>query len=108
MDSDVLPYAPVVTVGWDCTPRWAKDYPWPPAAVLGYLYTPVVVNNTPELFGELCRKARRHVDSSRLIPPVILINAWNEWTEGSALMPEREYKPRSLEEAQLTCSSESP
>jgi hypothetical protein len=98
MDSGVLPFAPIVTVGWDTTPRWAKDCPWPPAN-LGYPYSPVVVHNTPERFGDLCRKARRHVESARLRPPMILINAWNEWTEGSALLPERVYKTRFLEEA---------
>ncbi|MBI4658544.1 MAG: glycoside hydrolase family 99-like domain-containing protein [Verrucomicrobia bacterium] len=106
MDTGILPYAPVVTVGWDCTPRWAKDGPWPPSPSLGYPYTPVVVNNTPELFGELCRKARRRVESSKLRPAMILINAWNEWTEGSALLPEREYETRFLEEAQKAFSSE--
>jgi hypothetical protein len=99
MDSGVLPYAPVVTAGWDCTPRWAKDCPWPPPRS-GYPYTQVVVGNTPELFGELCCKARRHFESSRLRPPGILLNAWNEWTEGSVLLPDRRYKARFLEEAQ--------
>lgn len=64
------------------------------------------MNNTPELFSELCRNAKRHVQSSKLRPPMILLNAWNEWTEGSALLPEREYKTRFLEEAQKAFSPE--
>jgi len=91
-----LPYAPVVTVGWDATPRWAKDCPWPPPP-LGYPYTRVVLNNTPELLGELCRRAKRQVESSRLPPPMILLNAWNEWTEGSALLPSTAHGARHLE-----------
>ncbi|MFZ2639668.1 MAG: glycoside hydrolase family 99-like domain-containing protein [Verrucomicrobiia bacterium] len=97
MDAGVLPYAPIVSVGWDTSSRWPKDCPWPPPNT-GYPYTPVVVGNTPELFGEVCRRARRHFESSRLRPPAILVNAWNEWTEGSALLPDREYKTRFLEE----------
>jgi hypothetical protein len=99
MDTGVLPYAPIVSAGWDTTTRWAKDCPWPPPN-LGYPYTPVVVGNTPELFGEVCRRAKRHFESSRLRPPAILVNAWNEWTEGSVLLPDREYKTRFLEELQ--------
>lgn len=97
MDAGVLPYTPIVSVGWDTSSRWPKDCPWPPPNT-GYPYTPVVVGNTPELFGEVCRRARRHFESSRLRPPAILVNAWNEWTEGSALLPDREYKTRFLEE----------
>ncbi len=97
MDAGVLPYAPIVSVGWDASSRWAKDCPWPPPNV-GYPYTPVVVGNTPELFGEVCRRAKRHFESSQLRPPAILVNAWNEWTEGSVLLPDREYKTRFLEE----------
>lgn len=97
MDSGVLPYGPVVTVGWDPSPRWARDCPFPPPAV-GYPYGTVVVHNTPELFGELCRKAKKHAETSRLRPPAIFVNAWNEWTEGSVLLPDRELKTRFLEE----------
>jgi len=37
------------------------------------------------------------VEHARLPPPVILINAWNEWTEGSALLPEKDQGTRYLE-----------
>ena len=99
LDTGDLPYCPVVTVGWDPSPRWAKDCAWPPPNI-GYPYTPLVVNNTPELFGEMCRKARAHCAAAKLRPPAIVVNAWNEWTEGSALLPERNYKTRFLEELQ--------
>jgi hypothetical protein len=64
----------------------------------GYPYTPIVVNNTPERFGELVGKALAQVESAQLRPPAILINAWNEWTEGSVLLPDVQYKTRYLEE----------
>ena len=90
LDTGQLPYTPVVTVGWDCTPRWEKITPWPPE-IGDYPYMPVVVNNTPQKFGQLLARARNHVQSAKLPPPAILINAWNEWTEGSVLLPEERY-----------------
>lgn len=98
MDSGVLPHMPTVTVGWDTTPRWVKDAPWPPPAGRGYPYTPIVVNNTPQRFGQLVGQALEHVESAHQRPPAILINAWNEWTEGSVLLPDVTYKTQFLEE----------
>lgn len=97
MDTGLLPYGPVVTVGWDPSPRWARDCSFPPPN-LGYPYTTLVVHSSPELFGELCRRARRHCESARLQPPAIFVNAWNEWTEGSALLPDQEFKTQYLDE----------
>lgn len=90
MDTGALPYAPVVTVGWDVTPRWEKNAPWPPQKN-HYPYTPIVVDNTPEKFGELVRRALRHAETSEGGAPFILVNAWNEWTEGSSLLPQEKY-----------------
>lgn len=105
MDTGLLPYAPVVTVGWDVTYRWEKDVPWPPEKN-HYPYSPVVVNNTPEKFGDLVRRARQHAATSANQPGFILINAWNEWTEGSALMPNKQYGNGYLEE--LTAALKAP
>lgn len=97
MDTGVLPYAPTVTVGWDPSPRWVKETPWPPPNK-GYPYGTLVINNTPERFGELVRKALKQAQSAQLRPPAIMINAWNEWTEGGVLLPDVKYKTRYLEE----------
>ncbi len=47
-----------------------------------------MVSNSPPEFGRLVRVARKQVQQARVNPPAILINAWNEWTEGSNLRPE--------------------
>ena len=96
MDTGALPYGPVVTVGWDVTPRWEHRVPWPPEKN-HYPYTPIVVNNTPERFGELVRRGLRQIATSRVKPPALLVNSWNEWTEGSALLPQEKYGSGYLE-----------
>jgi glycosyl transferase family WbsX len=96
MDTGLLPYLPVVTLGWDPSPRWAKDAPFPPTRS-DYPYGTLVISNTPTEFGRLCRLARERVEQSRIRPPAILVNAWNEWTEGSALLPNTESGTAYLE-----------
>lgn len=96
MDTGVVPYAPVVTLGWDVTPRWELNVPWPPERN-HYPYTPIVVDNTPEKFGDLVRRGLRQIESSKLAPPALFVNSWNEWTEGSALLPQKKYGAGYLE-----------
>jgi len=92
MGRTALPHMPVVTLGWDVTPRTAHGAKWP--FHLGkriYPYTHVVVGNTPARFGMLCRDAREHLDATNAKHPVVFVNAWNEWTEGCYLLPEKRY-----------------
>jgi hypothetical protein len=93
MAGEPLPHPPVVTVGWDVTPRCETAAPWPfpPSPLTGrhdYPYGPVVEGNTPERFADLCARARRFCRETRPTPYAVFINAWNEWTEGSFLLPE--------------------
>ena len=84
-----LPYFPIVPMGWDVTARCEKNVPWPFPPPPGaqsqtYPYIGILLNNTPKLFGQLCAEAREFADGRP-----IFINAWNEWTEGSYLLPEK-------------------
>ena len=76
-----VPFFPCVSVGWDDTPRFPaygmKD-------VVHY-------NNTPESFAALLSKAKRYADSRPDQPKLITINAWNEWVEGSYLLPDMQH-----------------
>jgi hypothetical protein len=101
MSAAPLVNLPVVTMGWDSTPRCRADVPWP-FPKPEYPYTPVVVGNTPERFEQLLRDAARHVERDPRKPFGILINAWNEWTEGAYLLPEERTGTAYLEAIKRT------
>jgi hypothetical protein len=90
-----LPYCPTVTMGWDVTPRCetAPTWPFPPSAgdFGQYPYGHIVVGNTPQRFGKLCSLASEHCRQHAPRPNAVVINAWNEWTEGSFLLPEKRH-----------------
>jgi hypothetical protein len=90
-----LPHHPVVTLGCDVSPRWHRTVRWVDLRSFGYM--PIVVNNTPESFGHLCRLALKHVNENASSPRMFFINAWNEWTEGMYLLPEKTYGTGYLE-----------
>lgn len=73
-----VPVFPCVSVGWDDTPRFpakgAKD-------VVRY-------HQTPESFAALLSLAKQYADNHPDQPRLITINAWNEWVEGSYLLPD--------------------
>ena len=71
-----IPYFPHVSVGWDNNPRFQSLKPG------------VVKNNKPELFGRALELARAYADRHPKQAPLITINSWNEWTEGSHLEPD--------------------
>ena len=98
---------PVVTTGWDVSPRCSKDVPWPfpPAPTSGrleYPYVPVVVGSTPKLFEQLLKDAAKHVEQDPRQPFAVLLNAWNEWTEGCYLLPEERTGTARLEAIKRT------
>ncbi len=98
-----LPHCPVVTMGWDVTMRCDPQLPWPfPPSKLtgghGYPYGHIVTGNTPRRFGQLCRRAVEHVRQDPQHPFAVFVNAWNEWTEYSFLLPEKRYGLAYLQE----------
>lgn len=80
-----VPYYPNVSMGWDASPRTRQS-----AAHVnsGYPFMPML-DSTPELFGEALEHAREFVSKRPDRDRIITINAWNEWTEGSYLEPDR-------------------
>jgi hypothetical protein len=79
MDSILnIPLFPCVSIGWDDTPRF-------PAKGMKDV---VHYHNTPESFAALLSKAKQYADSHPEQTKLITINAWNEWVEGSYLLPD--------------------
>ena len=74
-----IPLFPTVSVGWDDTPRF-------PAKGAQHVTR---FNHTPQVFATYLKVAKDYADAHRdTQPPFIMINAWNEWVEGSYLLPD--------------------
>ena len=79
MDSILdVPVFPCVSIGWDDTPRF------PAKGIKDVVH----YNNTPQSFAALLSIAKKYADSHPDQPRLITINAWNEWVEGSYLLPD--------------------
>lgn len=89
-----LPYLPNITMGWDSSPRTVQTDVF---RKLGYPFTPTLGGNTPERFGAAVIAALRRIKRQSGPLQALSINAWNEWTEGSYLEPERKYGMQYLE-----------
>ncbi len=71
-----VPYFPHVSIGWDNNLRHTAFFP------------DRIVGNTPEAVEIGLRKAKEFLDLHPERPPLVTINSWNEWTEGSYLEPD--------------------
>ncbi len=74
--SSGLEYFPIVDTGW-------SSEPWHGAKAR------VIRGRTPELFGQLCRKARDY--AQRTGKRIVAVGPCNEWGEGSYIEPYAEY-----------------
>lgn len=81
-------YTPNVSMGWDASPRCTQSdkfelrhYPW----------TPVLTGNTPGKFKKALLEAKHFLDRYDPKNKIVVINSWNEWTEGSYLLPEKKH-----------------
>lgn len=68
---------PHVSIGWDNTqrnPTFGQEQ--------------VVTQSTPEAFEACLWRARAYLDARPDQAPLVTLNSWNEWTEGSYLLPD--------------------
>jgi hypothetical protein len=76
-----IPFMPNVSMGWDNSlrhPDFGREQV-------------VHIGNSPESFGMYLQEAREFLDARPEQPPLIILNAWNEWIEGSYLEPDMKY-----------------
>ena len=78
-DAFDIPVFPTVSIGWDDTPR----FPAKGAADVTRFH------NTPVSFGSFLEVAKDYADAHPEQPEMVFVNAWNEWIEGSYLLPDR-------------------
>ena len=73
-----IPFIPCISVGWDNTPRYLS---------MGKAEI-IYFHNTPQSFGTGLQKAKMFLLERPQQPQLLIINAWNEWVEGSYLRPD--------------------
>ena len=74
-----IPYYPHVSIGWDNNARFKALMP------------AIISENDPARFEAGLRLLKEYLDKRPHLHPLVTVNAWNEWTEGSYLQPDREY-----------------
>ena len=100
-ENRAIPFHPVATVGFDNTPRWHRGVKLP-VDFRKHFYEPICIGNTPAKFrlaleaalASLDRQAKNSTDKT---PRMLLINAWNEWSEGCQLLPTTQHGSGYLE-----------
>ena len=79
-----VPYYPHASVGWDNNPRY------------NHITYPIITDNTPDYFKKALKIAKDYSDKYNTVP-LITVNSWNEWTEGSYLEPDTHWRFGYLE-----------
>jgi len=92
-NSEDKPYNPNVAMGWDVSPRAVQSEIY---ENVGYPFTNIMYA-TPEQYENALRSLYSFIKSDAFTGKMLTLNAWNEWTEGSYLEPDKEHGMRYLE-----------
>jgi hypothetical protein len=96
-----ITYHPNVTMGWDSSPRTSPADSYEPR---GYPWLPVLAGNTATLFQQGLERAKAYAERWNHGQRLVTINAWNEWTEGSYLLPDEAHGTAYLERVRAVFS----
>ena len=80
-DALSIPYIPNASIGWDDSPRFPKK---------GKEQI-VHLNKSPQAFSSFLQKTKDYCDQHPEQPKLMTIFSWNEWIEGSYLLPDAKY-----------------
>ncbi len=100
-----IDYYPNVPMGWDPSPRSAQSAQYENR---GYPFCTIWKDNTPDAWRAALQRAKAFVQAGRDKHKMVTLNAWNEWTEGSYLLPDRAHGTAYLEAVRDVFGSESP
>ena len=89
-----FPFYPVVTTGWDPSPRTIQSEVYDPAPSYPWM---AVMESFPEKLADATRKTAELLMTRPADERIMFFNAWNEWTEGSYLEPDNFYGMKLLE-----------
>lgn len=89
-----VPFHINVTMGWDSSPRTVQSDVYENR---GYPWIATLEGNTPAAFRDALQSAKAFVESGATTHRMVTINAWNEWTEGSYLLPDKKHGAAYLE-----------
>lgn len=89
-----FPFYPVVTTGWDPSPRTIQSEVYDPAPTYPWM---AVMESSPEKLADATRKTAELLMTRPADERIMFFNAWNEWTEGSYLEPDNFYGMKLLE-----------
>ena len=83
-------YYPNVSMGWDSSGRFDPQEEYVADPNGGY-YCTIMSENTPEEFEKALQMSKDFLDAGKNRNKIVTLYAWNEWTEGGYLEPEKKY-----------------
>lgn len=89
-----FPFYPVITTGWDPSPRTIQSEVYDPTPCYPWM---AVMESSPEKLADATRKTAELLMTRPADERIMFFNAWNEWTEGSYLEPGNFYGMKMLE-----------
>lgn len=90
-DGEFGEYYPNVSQGWDSSGRFDPEKEYIADNSPNAYFCTIMHDNTPDEFEKSLKACRDFLDRSSSKHKIVTLYAWNEWTEGGYLEPEKKY-----------------